>query len=328
LNILVAGGAGYIGSHLVKELQNVADKLVVLDDLSTGHRDSIGNIELVIGSSGNKALVTNILRTNNIDAVFYFAAHSLVGESMSNPGKYLRNNISFAIEFLESMVECGVRYMVFSSSAAVYGEPAFYPITEEHPTVPTNVYGATKLIFEEMLDWYDRIYGLKYVSLRYFNAAGADQSGQIGEDHKPETHLIPLVVKACMGLSEKIIIYGNDYPTKDGTCVRDYIHVSDLARAHILALKYIIASDQSKIYNLGNGTGYSVNDVIASTIKITGKKPKIEVAPRRPGDPAVLVASSKKIANELGWNPEYIKLEDIIYSAWNWHKNNPSGFQQ
>ena len=327
MNILVAGGAGYIGSHVAKELVSRGHRVVVLDDLSRGHRDAVGDLPLVVGSTGDRQLVTEVLRENRIEAVMHFAAHSLVGESMVNPGVYFTNNVAHSLVLLEAMAALKVKYLVFSSTAAVYGEPQRIPILEEHPAEPASVYGASKLMFEQALHWYGQIHGIRHSSLRYFNAAGADESGQLGEDHRPETHLVPILLQAALGQREKVEVFGDDYPTPDGTCIRDYIHVSDLSRAHLLALEALRDTGRSSVYNLGNGTGYSVLEVIQAARKVTGRVIPLEIAPRRKGDPAVLVASSEKIKRELGWEPRY-DLEGIIASAWEWHRRHPQGYRR
>lgn len=320
MNILVTGGAGYIGSHTVRELLKRGHRVVILDNLSAGHRTAIpNNVEFFNGDIDNHYLVRYIL-AQGIDAVMHFAASSLVGESMVNPGKYFRNNVAGTLNVLEAMVETGVKKIVFSSSAAVYGEPVLCPILEDNARAPTNVYGLSKLMIEQMLEAFDRSHELKYVSLRYFNAAGADSSGEIGEDHNPETHLVPIVLQAAANQRDRVTIYGNDYPTPDGTCVRDYVHVTDLARAHVLALEFLEAEKRSETYNLGNGQGFSVKEVINVAYKITGLPFIMDIAGRRSGDPAVLVASADKIKKALGWQPEYTDLEAIIRSAWNWHR--------
>ncbi|MGB4006817.1 MAG: UDP-glucose 4-epimerase GalE [Halanaerobiaceae bacterium] len=319
-NILVTGGAGYIGSHVAKKLAEAGFNVIVLDNLSKGHREAVLKGKLIVGDLADVDLLDRIMKEEGIEGVIHLAADSLVGESMEKPGKYYRNNVANGINLLEAMVNNGVEYIVFSSTAAVYGEPEEIPITESHPANPENTYGESKLFFEKILKRYDEIYNLRYVSLRYFNAAGADLSGQIGEAHDPETHLIPIVLEKALGVREKLYIFGADYPTKDGTCIRDYIHVEDLADAHILAIEALAAGLESRIYNLGNGEGYSVREVIEAAEEVTGKKIEAEIAGRRAGDPAVLVASSEKIKKELGWKPLYPDLKTIIESAWRWHK--------
>lgn len=324
-NILVTGGAGYIGSHIGKKLAEAGYNVIVLDNLSKGHREAVLKGKLIVGDLADMDLLDRIMKEEEIEGVIHLAADSLVGESMEKPGKYYRNNVANGLNLLEAMVNNGVKYIVFSSTAAVYGEPEEIPITEEHPTNPENTYGESKLFFEKMLKRYDEIHGLKYVSLRYFNAAGADLSGQIGEAHDPETHLIPIVLQKALGIRDKLYIFGDDYPTKDGTCIRDYIHVEDLADAHILAVEALAEGMESRVYNLGNGEGYSVKEVIEVAEEVVGKEIDAEIAERRPGDPAVLVASSDKIKRELGWKPLYPDLRTIIESAWRWHKGGGFG---
>lgn len=320
--ILVVGGAGYIGSHVVKQLNDVGWTTLTFDSLKKGHRKAVMTGKFILGDILDTSRLSQVFRENQIEAVMHFAADSLVGESVKNPLAYFENNVAGTINLLSAMINFGVNKFIFSSTAAVYGEPKQIPIMENDPTRPTNPYGESKLMIEQILVRCDEAYGLKYISLRYFNAAGADESGKIGEDHHPETHLIPLVLQVALGQQESIKIFGDDYPTQDGTCIRDYIHVVDLARAHILALKALMADKPSDIYNLGNGEGYSVKEVIEAARKVTGRKIKSQVSKRREGDPLRLVASSEKIKRELGWQPEYEKLETIIETAWNWHKRN------
>jgi UDP-glucose 4-epimerase len=318
--ILVVGGAGYIGSHMVKDLLDKNYDVITLDDLSTGHRELLPGGEFIEGRLGDRVLLDNLFSTHKISAVMHFAAFSLVGESMEKPLKYYRNNISATAELLDSMIRYSVKRFIFSSTAAVYGEPVDIPITENHPCNPTNPYGASKMAVERMLKDCETAYGLKSISLRYFNAAGADKSGEIGERHRNETHLIPLVLEVAAGRRENIKIFGANYPTPDGTCIRDYIHVSDLTSAHLLALKHLLSGGNSAVYNLGNNRGYSVREVIELAKKVTGKPiPAIE-ADKRPGDPAILIASSDKIKKKLGWKPKNEDLETIIKTAWKWHQ--------
>lgn len=327
MKILVTGGAGYIGSHTVHELVRENNDVIVYDNLSKGHESAVPRgVKLVKGDIRKRELLAGVLRDNNIEAVVHFAADSLVGESMQQPSKYYHNNIVATLALLDTMRECCVNKIVFSSTAAVYGEPDEWPITENMQTCPTNVYGRTKLVIEGMLADFAEAYGLKYVSLRYFNAAGAHLDGVIGEDHNPETHLIPLILKTALGQRNSIDIYGTDYLTNDGTCVRDYIHVTDLAAAHVLALKHLVSGGEPKVYNLGSQTGFSVREVIDQVKAITGVDFKVCDVERRAGDPAVLVASSAKIRAELGWKPLHSDLESIIKSAWEWHRKNPGGF--
>jgi len=319
-NVLVVGGAGYIGSHMVKFLLDGGSGVVTLDDLSKGHRDLVCGGKFYKGSMDDQALLDKIFSENMINAVMHFAAYSLVGESVIDPLKYYKNNFYGTLELIRGMIRNGVKNFIFSSTAAVYGEPVETPITEEHPPSPTNPYGATKIAVERMLRDCDTAYGFKYMSLRYFNAAGADESGKIGERHEPESHLIPLILKAALGERENISIFGTDYPTPDGTCIRDYIHVNDLARAHSLALEALFAGQPSAVYNLGNSKGYSVREVIDVAGKITGLPISVVESERRPGDPAVLIAGSDKIKQDLGWKPQREDLETIISTAWEWHK--------
>jgi UDP-glucose 4-epimerase len=318
--VLVVGGAGYIGSHMVKDLLDTGYGVITLDDLSTGHRELVPGGEFIEGGLADQVLLEKLFSTHKISAVMHFAAFSLVGESVEKPLKYYRNNMAATTELLDSMIRHNVKRFIFSSTAAVYGEPVETPIAESHPCNPTNPYGASKIAVERMLKDCDLAYGLKYISLRYFNASGADESGKIGERHHNETHLIPLILEVATGRRENIKIFGANYPTPDGTCIRDYIHVSDLTRAHLLALKALLSGGDSAVYNLGNNRGYSVREVIELARKITGKPiPAIE-ADKRPGDPAVLIASSDKIKKALGWKPEYEDLETIIKTAWVWHQ--------
>jgi len=325
--ILVTGGAGYIGSHTVAELLEAKEEVVIIDNLQKGHKQAVLGGAFYEGDLRDEAFLDKVFKENDIEAVVHFAADSLVGESVKDPLKYYNNNVVSTLKLLTKMNEYNVKKIVFSSTAATYGEPENIPILETDRTFPTNPYGETKLAVEKALKWADNAYGIKYISLRYFNAAGAHLSGKIGEDHNPETHLIPLVLQAALGKRDSISIFGTDYNTPDGTCIRDYIHVIDLAQAHILALKKLAESGESGIYNLGNGKGFSVKEVIELARKITGVNIKAVETARREGDPAVLVASSERARKELGWNPKYDKLETIIETAWNWHKNNPDGFK-
>ncbi|WP_129595746.1 UDP-glucose 4-epimerase GalE [Anaerophilus nitritogenes] len=325
MSILVTGGAGYIGSHTVKELVNQGKDVIVLDNLQKGHKKAIDYVNFIKGDISDENLVSKVIKEYHIDRVIHFAADSLVGESMIDPSKYYNNNVIKTIKLLDTMIQNHVKKIVFSSTAATYGEPKEVPIKEDFETNPTNVYGKTKLMIESILKDYDMAYGLKYISLRYFNAAGAYESGEIGEDHNPETHLIPIIMQVLLGKRDKIYIYGDDYDTVDGTCIRDYIHVTDLSNAHILALKALENGSDSSIYNLGCGEGYSVKEVMHTVEKVTGLKVNREMAQRRAGDPAKLIASSQKIKKELGWNPKY-SLYDIIKTAWKWHKNHPNGY--
>ncbi|MBP2664728.1 MAG: galE [Firmicutes bacterium] len=313
MNILVTGGAGYIGSHTVYELLESGYNVVVYDNLSRGHVAAVDRRAVFVeGDIRNHQLLKNIISNNTIDAVVHFAADSQVGESMEEPSKYYNNNVAATLALLDTMRDCKVNKIIFSSTAAVYGEPSNWPILENMPTIPTNVYGRTKLVIEGMLADFAMAYGFEYVSLRYFNAAGALKNGRIGEDHAPETHLIPLILKTALGQRKEIGIFGNDYDTEDGTCIRDYIHVTDLAAAHRLALEHIINVGGSRIYNLGSEAGFSVRQVIERAKAITGIDFSVKETPRRAGDPAVLVASSARIKEELGWQPRYSDLDNII----------------
>ena len=318
--ILVTGGAGYIGSHCVAALIERGADVVVVDDLSKGHREALKGGRLYVGSVADRAFLDDVFSREPIEAVIHFAAFSLVGESMMNPLKYYDNNLCGTKVLLEAMVAHNVRKIVFSSTAATYGEPVNIPILETDPAHPTNTYGETKLAMERMFHWVGKAHGLRYVSLRYFNACGAHKSGKIGEMHQPETHLIPIILQVPLGKRESVSIYGEDYDTRDGTCVRDYIHVTDLAQAHILAVEYLNRGGESDIFNLGNGVGFTVKEVIECARKVTGHPIPAISAPRRAGDPAQLVASSEKAKNILGWNPQYDALETIIASAWNFHR--------
>jgi len=318
--ILVIGGAGYIGAHMLKDLLHAGYEVVTLDDLSTGHREMLTGGTFVKGNLGDPELLDTVFSDHQIAAVMHFAAFSLVGESMERPLKYYRNNLAATTILLSAMVRHGVKRFIFSSTAAVYGEPVEVPITEDHPCSPTNPYGASKIAVERMLLDCDTAYGLKHISLRYFNAAGADESVKIGEKHNPETHLIPLTLEVAAGKRENIKIFGTNYPTADGTCIRDYIHVSDLTQAHLLALEVLLKGDGSAVFNLGNSKGYSVHEVIELARKVTGQPIPAVEADARLGDPAVLVASSDKIKKELGWQPRYEHMETIIKTAWKWHQ--------
>lgn len=326
MSILVCGGAGYIGSHMVLHLLENGEDVVILDNFQKGHKDAISGGKLYEGDLRDDVILDKVFTENKIDAVIDFAADSLVGESVTEPIKYFENNVGSTLNLVKAMKRHNVKYIVFSSTAATYGEPSNIPILEEDRTFPTNPYGETKLTVEKILKWCDNAYGIKYTALRYFNAAGAHINGKIGEDHRPETHLIPIILQAALGKREKIMIFGDDYDTEDGSCVRDYVHVSDLASAHLLALKRLKNGGESKIYNLGNGKGFSVKEVIDIARKVTGREIKAEIAGRRAGDPAVLVASSKKAINELNWKPKYNSLEIIIKTAWKWHISHPDGY--
>ena len=325
--ILVAGGAGYIGSHMVALLVKRGYEVVVADNLRTGHWQSVkGARRLYVGDLRDAAFLNRVFGENHIDGVINFAAFSLVGESVTDPLKYYENNVEGAVSLLSAMRAHGVDKIVFSSTAATYGEPEKQPIEESDRTEPTNPYGATKLAIENMLKWCDRAYGIHYVALRYFNAAGSDTEAGIGEDHDPESHLIPLVMKTALGQRDHIGIYGEDYPTSDGTCVRDYIHVKDLAQAHLLALEYLARGGESDVFNLGSGNGYSVRQIIETARRITGREIRATAEPRRGGDPSVLIASNKKAAERLGWHPA-LGLDQIVSDAWAWHSSHPNGYE-
>jgi UDP-glucose 4-epimerase len=328
MNILVTGGAGYIGSHTVNMLSKLGKNVVVYDNLAKGHVDAVKCDTFVKGDIFDSELLEETIKKYQIDSVIHFAAFSLVGESMEKPDIYYHNNVVGTLNLLNVMIRCGVKKLVFSSTAAVYGEPETVPITENILKAPTNVYGKTKLIMENAMEDYSRSLGLKYIALRYFNACGADPEGDIGEDHSPESHLIPLVLQTCLGKRDSIKIFGDDYPTKDGTCVRDYIHVNDLASAHILALESLYNGHESDVYNLGNGNGFTVREIIEAAEEATGINIKKEVAERRAGDPAVLIASSDKIRRDLGWKPEFTDIKEIIATAWKWHEGHPDGFEK
>ncbi len=323
MKILISGGAGYIGSVMSAEALRAGHEVVVLDNLSTGHREAVpAGARFIQGDLGERESLFKLLSTERPDAVMHFSAASLVGESIANPAKYFRNNVAYTLNLLDAMVAASVKRLVFSSTAAVFGNPARVPIPEDARLQPINPYGESKLMIEKMLHWFDAAYGLRYASLRYFNAAGATE--MLGENHTSETHLIPLVLQVALGQRPNVQIYGVDYGTPDHTAIRDYIHVLDLASAHLLALQ---ALDQgSRVYNLGNGTGFSVREVIELARQVTGHPIPAVEAPRRAGDPPVLVASSARIQEELGWRPKWTKLEDIIASAWQWHQAHPNGY--
>ena len=329
MRILVLGGAGYIGSHTVYELVDAGYEVIVVDNLLTGFKEAVHpQAKFYEGDIRDKIFLDNILSKEKIDGVIHFAASSQVGESMKNPLKYYNNNLCGTEVLLESMVEHGIDKIVFSSTAATYGEPERTPILETDPTNPTNCYGETKKSMERMFYWVEKAHGLRYVSLRYFNACGAHISGKIGEAHNPETHLIPIILQAAQGTRDHISIFGTDYPTSDGTCIRDYIHVTDLAQAHILAVEYLMKGGKSDIFNLGNGVGFSVREVIEKAKEVTQKDIKVVEESRRSGDPAVLIASSDKAKTVLGWKPEYDDLGTIIKTAWKWHSTHPNGYSK
>jgi len=321
MNVLVTGGAGYIGSHTCKALAKAGITPITYDNLSTGHKWAVRWGPLVIGDLRDRSYLRSTMRSHAVEAVFHFAANNAVGESVQNPRKYYGNNLVNSIGLFDAMLDTGVRRIVFSSTCAIFGRPDRQPMDENLPTGPINPYGESKLAFERILRWYNEIHGLRFVSLRYFNAAGA--SARFGEDHRRETHLIPNVLKVALGQKASVEVYGTDYETPDGTCIRDYIHIVDLARAHILALD----SAKSEFYNLGTGGGASVREVIDVARKVTGRSIETVERSRRPGDPPRLVATSEKIKRELGWNPQFQSLETIIESAWKWHQRFPRGYE-
>ncbi len=322
--ILVTGGAGYIGSHAVLALKRAGYGVVVLDNLVYGHRDLVEKVlqvELIVGDTNDRALLDKLFATHDIAAVMHFSAYAYVGESVTDPDKYYRNNVVGTLTLLEAMLAASVKQFVFSSTCATYGVPQMVPIPEDHPQNPINPYGATKLMVERILWDFDAAYDFKSVVFRYFNAAGADPSGLLGEDHNPETHLIPLVLMAALGKRESVSIFGTDYPTPDGTCIRDYIHVTDLAEAHILGLEYLLQGGDTGAFNLGNGNGFSVKQVIDTAMQVTGKHIKVVESDRRPGDPPILVGSSDKARKTLGWQPKYPDIPEIVTQAWQWHQH-------
>jgi len=321
MNVFVTGGAGYIGSICVEELLNAGHAVAVYDNLSEGHRSAVdARARFVLGQPETEGDLLRAVQAARPDAIMHFAANALVGESMTNPKKYFHNNVVNALKLADAAVECGVKKFVFSSTCATYGPPDRVPITEDAPQRPINPYGESKLMFEKILQWYQQIHGLEFVAFRYFNAAGASE--KFGEHHRVETHLVPNVLKVPLGQAARCEIYGTDYPTPDGTCIRDYIHIADLAQAHILGL----APGTTGFYNLGNGGGYSVRQVISTCERITGKRIPAVEKPRRPGDPPRLVASAGKAIRDLGWHPKFPKLEDIVATAWLWHKQHPNGY--
>ena len=325
MSIFVTGGAGYIGSVVVEDLRERGEEVVVIDNLVYGHRQAVDEgVPFYQGNIGDKELVRRILSEHNIDECMHFSAYAYVGESVENPQKYFENNVSQTLSLLEVLIERDIKKFVFSSTCSTFGEPQYLPIDEKHPQWPTNPYGWSKLMVEQILKTYDHAYGLKSVSLRYFNACGA--TGNNGEHHDPETHLIPLVLFAAQGHIPHVSIFGDDYPTPDGTAIRDYIHVSDLASAHRLALEHLRSGKPSESINLGNGNGYSVKEVIDAARRVTGKPIEAKISPRRAGDPSKLVADATKAHEVLGWKPQYTELEKIIESAWNWHQSNSNGY--
>ncbi|ANN35514.1 UDP-glucose 4-epimerase GalE (plasmid) [Bacillus thuringiensis serovar coreanensis] len=329
MSIGVIGGAGYIGSHAVYQLLNQGEKVIVIDNLQTGHEEAVHpQANLYKGDIRDRDFLNKVFKKEKITQIIHFGASSLVGESMENPLKYYDNNVYGTQVLLEVMHHHNINQIVFSSSAATYGEQQIIPITETAQTEPTSTYGETKLVMEKMMKWCDQAYGIKYVSLRYFNVAGARSSGEIGEAHTPETHLIPVVLEVANGKREHINIFGEDYNTPDGTCIRDYIHVEDLVEAHILALKYLKENNESNIFNLGSNQGFSVKEIIVSARKVTGHPIPTVIGNRRDGDPAILIASSQKAKEVLGWRPSRTEIERIISDAWEWHKSHPQGYEK
>ncbi len=321
--ILVTGGAGYIGSHAVLALKKAGYDVIILDNLISGHRDLVENVlrvELIVGDIGDRPLLDHLFSQHSIDAVMHFAAFAYVGESITDPQKYYRNNLANTLNLLEAMKAASIDKLVFSSTCATYGVAQSSPITEEHPQRPINTYGGSKLMAEQILEDFSKAYGLNYVCFRYFNAAGAHPEGLLGEDHDPEPHLIPLVLLTALGKREFISIFGTNYPTNDGTCVRDYIHVIDITNAHLLGLEYLEKGGKSNIFNLGNGNGFSIQEVIDTALKVTQKEILVKIAARRPGDPPMLVGSADKAQRILGWKPQYSSLEAILSHAWQWHQ--------
>ena len=320
MKILLVGGAGYIGSHMIKRFQQTDHQIEILDNLSTGYEENVQNYKFHKCDLSNKEQTHQILKDNKYDVIMHFASFINVGESYDNPKKYYENNVTNTLNLLDCMVDLKISKFIFSSTAAVYGEPSLIPIDEEQPLKPVNPYGNTKAIVENILAEYDKAYGLKYISLRYFHACGAHVDGTIGERHDPETHLIPLILQAASGRIENITIYGSDYPTKDGTCIRDYVHVMDLVEAHLLALDNLAINQTSNIFNIGSNNGFSVNDIIQVAEEVSKKKIPTIIGSKRKGDPSKLVADNKKISRELNWNPQYSDLKTIISTAWNWEQ--------
>ncbi|CQR46064.1 UDP-glucose 4-epimerase [Paraliobacillus sp. PM-2] len=329
MRVLVLGGAGYIGSHAVYQLIDKGHDVIVIDNLETGHRDAVhSNATFYPGDIRDISFLREVFSNESIDAVLHFAANSLVGESMEKPLKYFDNNVYGTQVLLQAMQEFSIRNIVFSSTAATYGEPDEVPITEQMPTNPTSTYGETKLTMEKIMKWCEAAYGMRYVSLRYFNVAGARSTGEIGEDHRPETHLIPIILQVALEQRDAITIFGEDYDTPDGTCIRDYIHVEDLINAHILALEYLQDGGESNIFNLGSSQGFSVKEMIDAARSVTNHTIPANAGERRPGDPSTLIASSDKAKKILGWDPKRTNIHQIIEDAWNWHKNHPHGYRE
>jgi UDP-glucose 4-epimerase len=326
MKILVTGGAGYVGSHCVEELCEAGEEVVVFDNLYYGHREAVHpKAGFVFGDLKDAEVVDRLFADGQFDAVMHFASHTLVGESMEQPFLYIGDNVTNALNVFRAMVKYDVRRFILSSTANLFDQPERMPIDENERIVPGSPYGESKNIIERQLYWLDKVYGIRYACLRYFNASGASPTGQRGEDHHPEYHLIPIILQVALGVREKLIVFGDDYPTSDGTCIRDYIHVNDLAQAHILALNAL--DKGSRTYNLGNGNGYSIMEVIKTAEEVTGRKITYEIGPRRPGDPAILIAGSETIKRELGWNPRFGSLRDIVATAWEWHRTHPNGYE-
>lgn len=329
MSILVLGGAGYIGSHAVDQLINKGYEVIVVDNLLTGHKAAVHpDARFYEGDIRDKTFLKSVFEKETIEGVLHFAASSLVGESVEKPLKYFNNNVYGMQVLLEVMHEFDVKNIVFSSTAATYGEPKEFPITESTPTDPKNPYGESKLMMEKMMKWCDNAYGMRYVALRYFNVAGAKSDASIGEDHTPETHLVPIILQVALGQREALAIYGDDYDTPDGTCVRDYVQVEDLIAAHILALEYLKAGNESNFFNLGSNQGYSVQEMLEAAREVTGKEIPAKIAPRRAGDPSRLVASSAKAQAILGWQPKFTDVKEIIKTAWDWHVSHPNGYEE
>ena len=329
MSILVLGGAGYIGSHAVDQLINKGYEVIVVDNLLTGHKAAVHpDARFYEGDIRDKTFLKSVFEKETIEGVLHFAASSLVGESVEKPLKYFNNNVYGMQVLLEVMHEFDVKNIVFSSTAATYGEPKEFPITESTPTNPKNPYGESKLMMEKMMKWCDNAYGMRYVALRYFNVAGAKSDASIGEDHTPETHLVPIILQVALGQREALAIYGDDYDTPDGTCVRDYVQVEDLIAAHILALEYLKAGNESNFFNLGSNQGYSVQEMLEAAREVTGKEIPAKIAPRRAGDPSRLVASSAKTQAILGWQPKFTDVKEIIKTAWDWHVSHPNGYEE
>lgn len=324
--VLVIGGAGYIGSHMCKLLRDSGEPHMAFDNLERGHKEALQGTELILGDIRDPQALSRLFAEHDFDAVMHFAAYIEVGESVKDPSKFYWNNVYGVLVLLEAMRQAGIDKLVFSSTAAVYGEPQYVPIDEAHPKSPTSPYGDSKLAVERMLAAFDSAYGLRSVCLRYFNAAGADPESRIGEAHDPESHLVPIAIQAALGQRPALKVFGEDYDTPDGTCVRDYVHVMDLAQAHLLAIRHLREGGSSRQYNLGNGSGYSVRQVIETVERVAGREVRHEIAPRRAGDPARLVASSEKVRAELGWSPNYPDLETIVQHAWAWHEGHPQGY--